>query len=296
MRPTTPVLLIFLIITLATTLPATLLTTLNAPDSLRVGERFTLEVALEAPSDADITPPTLGPLGQFELLGIEHEPPRDNNATHRYTLRFAAFESGDLTIPELPFAIGDSTLFSSPQPLSITSVLTPLSTLNDIAAPMPVRPGVWDIVLPLLALLLAAYILWRVRWRRRQPVDQDIATQDTRPAWIVALEMLADLRQQEYLEHDEMVPWYFGLSMVMRTFIERHTGVNAVEMTTSEILRGLPELSHRQRVIEFLRTADGIKFARRQPPAGDASAAADWLESYLHSFERAEQTKEQPHD
>ena len=272
---------------LAATLAAGLPTALQVPDSLRVGQPFTLNVQLEAPAEAEITPPALGPVQQFELRAVHHDTPRGKGTTHTYALRLAPFETGELTVPALPFAVNGTTQYTIPQSVTVHSVLQDNATLHDIAAPVPVRPRLWDYLLPLLALALVALLVWRLRKRQHAAQDELTEPADTRPAWQVALEMLSSLRQQGYLERDEMVPWYFGLSMVTRTFLERHTGINAVEMTTGEIVHALPDVPQRQRVVEFLRTADGIKFARRQPPAGEAAQAAEWLEGYLHSIEQS---------
>jgi len=265
---------------------------LNVPDSLHVGERFTLMVTHTAPADSVVTPPALGTVNQFELLDIEHTHKRDgDNTRHTWVLTLAAFDTGALTVPPLAFAWNGGSYVSEPQQVNVLSVLTPTSTLGDIAAPVPLRPRFWDYALPLLALAVLAAGAWYVRRRLRRPAMPDIGPVDNRPAWIVALEMLASLRGSGYLEHDEMVAWYFGLSYVLRTFLERYSGINAVEMTTGEIAAALPELPMRQKALDYLRAADGIKFARRKPPAGEASAAADWLQGYLESFEKAEEAR-----
>lgn len=67
--------------------------------------------------------------------------------------------------------------------------------------------------------------------------------------------------------------YYTGLTDILREYIDRRFGVNAVEMTSSEIIDALKHNSETQLVndqlSEILAVADFVKFAGQRPLADD---------------------------
>ena len=78
----------------------------------------------------------------------------------------------------------------------------------------------------------------------------------------------------------------------MRSFLEETYRFPALEMTGREIAvslnrRNIPKA---QEIREFINYCDLVKFAKREPSAGEIEENTLWLRNYLLSF--SEQTRE----
>jgi len=181
--------------------------------------------------------------------------------------------------------------------LNIESVITDSTkTIKDIAAPIQVNLKFLDFFIPLLLLVLIVIIIkLLVKYFKslKQPlIEQEII--DDRPAYVIALELLNELKKDDLLKKEDFLNFYFKLSYILRLFIKLHYNINSIEMTTSEIRSNLVLDDHKEKseILEFLNKADLIKFAKAVPTETEAKNAMKWLEVYLISFEKEQKTEE----
>ena len=205
------------------------------------------------------------------------------------------YELGAHEVPAVavPFvrAAGD-TLLRTTQPLAL-EVISARSEgedqLRDIKPPVFVRGGVplWVVVaIGLLALVLCAFggvWLWRRRTRPPQPPPP--------PEPIDYAAEFARIAACGLLERGEFKTYYSLLSENLRRCLEEHLKIEAMEQTTSELADALQEAeveaALRQPILDYLREADLVKFARFHPALEAARCAPDAGLALLRAIEAA---------
>ena len=145
---------------------------------------------------------------------------------------------------------------------------------------------VWVLILAAVALLLA-YLKW---WRKgKNPLRR---VKKRLPPYEEAVKRLHMLKGMQLWQNGREKDYYTGLTDILREYINRRFSVNAVEMTSSEIIDALKHNAETQLVndqlSEILAVADFVKFAGQRPLADDNE----------RSFQRAvnfvDATKPQP--
>jgi hypothetical protein len=261
----------------------------------RVGDVFVLTVTAVHLRTVAVNLPSALNLGPFQVLEKLPEVDADlgNGKLRRdFQLRVAAYEPGDLTLPgvELTYlnARGEArTTVAAPIDVKIHSVLANENDpqLKPNAGPVPVVQRDLMLVYVLLALLLVALGLGLgfalKAWLRRRAL-RAVPPPPPRPAHEVALEKLDRLRAEDRLARGELKEFYFILSEVVREYLGRRYGFEALDMTTSEILAllralpGRPVAERTESDLEaWLRGCDLVKFAKYVPDAGEAVNALE---------------------
>lgn len=136
--------------------------------------------------------------------------------------------------------------------------------------------------------LLIASVVGVVVWlkKRGQYVEPP------RPAHLIALDALNNLRKQGLVESGQIKEYYFLVSNILRHYIEGRFGLMAPERTTEEFLDELQKatvLNQPQKDIlsKFLMHCDMVKFAKYNP-------SGEQIERVLETaFDFVEQTKPQ---
>jgi cell division protein YceG involved in septum cleavage len=143
----------------------------------------------------------------------------------------------------------------------------------------------------LAALLLAALvglIIWLVhKYNIKMP--NPFRQKEAIPPHVEAIKALEALHHQKLWQNSRFKDYYSGLTDILRRYIAARYEFGAMEMTTDEIvatLRGqeLPDKSRRN-LVEILRTADLVKFARVIPDEQYHEQA------YLDAYYFVEETK-----
>jgi hypothetical protein len=272
---------------------------LEKPPKLYVGTPFHVLIDITTNIADSIFAPEIDTLDIFILKNIHSVDKIDNDKkVTRLDLTFQPFDTGEFTFPPLEFAVktADSliVLHTSEFQLNIETVLTDSSQIiHDIADPLKVNLGFWDYFFPLVAIILLVFIIkMLLKLLRKKPVE-DLSTRiiDERPPYLIALELLNNLKKENLLQKGGFLNFHFRLSFILRLFIELNYHINAVEMTTNEIRQNLILQDHKEKnqVLEFLIFADKIKFAKFIPEIKDSEKELRWLEKYLESFKKEEE-------
>ena len=271
------------------------------PPKLFIGTPFHVLVKLTTSIEDSVFAPQIDTLDIFILKGKikEQETIENDKKITNLDLTFLPFNTGEYTFPELEFAVksADSLhiLKTSPFILNINSVVADSAqAIRDIAAPVSVKLGFWDIAVPIviLAILISLIIYLKKFLRKKEQFISQPKITDNRPAYIIALELLEKLKRKKLLEKGDFLNFHFQLSYVLRLFLELQYKINAVEMTTSEIREHLQleDFKEKSGILEFLNFADKVKFAKYIPSLQESESALEWLENYLKSFEKKENT------
>ena len=271
---------------------------LEKPPKLYVGTPFHVLIDITTNQSDSIFALEIDTLDIFILKKIHSEDKiEEDKKITRIDLIFQPFDTGEFTFPPLEFAIKTSdslfVLHTSEFQLNIETVLIDSSqTVRDIADPLKVNLGFWDYFFPLITIILLVFIIrMLLKLLRKKPVE-DISTRiiDDRPPYLIALELLHNLKKEKLIKRGDFLNLHFRLSFILRLFIELNYHINAVEMTTSEIRSYLQiDLKEKSKILDFLIFADKIKFAKFIPELKDSEKELKWLEKYLRSFKPEEE-------
>ncbi|MGL5920417.1 MAG: hypothetical protein ACRCZQ_07955, partial [Bacteroidales bacterium] len=121
--------------------------------------------------------------------------------------------------------------------------------------------GIWIILLILIALK---------KYRNRKAGILPVApAEPLLPADVEALQALESLKQAKLWQTGYEKEYYTRITDTLRRYLERRFNINAMEMTSSEImdtLRGSDEVKEvKNQLRNILETADYVKFAKMSP-------------------------------
>ena len=244
-----------------------------------VGDRITLTLAVEHPVEATVEWPDSFTMAPFEVLDAAVTAPRieGERATTSARLALTVFELGEVEIPALEVEVvgpdGTVEAFSSDRfAVEVVSVgADEGGDIREIRGPFAVPISALRLGLLLLLVLVPALLAWLLyrRWRPGPAEDSVERAPPPRHAHEIALEELAALERSPLLAEGRVKEFHIQLSEILRVYIERRFMVEALEMTSREILDGLERAGAGPRVRDplrvFLGECDMVKFAKVRP-------------------------------
>ena len=249
------------------------------PAQIAVGDRARLVIEVEHDPGASVAWPAPESLGPFEVLERRIGEPRveGGRAVSGAELVLTAFELGDLEVPAVEIDVLDAdgsvtTVGTDPWPVVVASVgLDGGGDIRAIKGPLDIPLSVLAI-LPWLAgiALLAgiAYWLWR-RGRARAPDGTLAPAEPPRPPHETAYEALRTLEAERLPDRGEIKTFHIRASDIVRAYVEGRFGVDALEMTTGEVVDGLRGQEVDATVLldlrRMLERCDLVKFAKDRP-------------------------------
>jgi hypothetical protein len=166
-----------------------------------------------------------------------------------------------------------------------TAVGDEIPTLSDlrpatgpVELPEPAAGSLWWLFGACL-LIVGLLLGWR-RWRR--PSRKQVPKLS--PFELAYLE-LDELLDGDLSERD-VKRFYVELTAIVRRYIERTTGVRAPEQTTEEFLREISGFAtftsdERERLQQFLESADLVKFAAQRPDKRDIEQSFERAKAFI---------------
>ncbi len=219
-----------------------------------VGERLRYTITVTHPAEGRIELPAVrGNTGSFEVLAhdVRTQPRRGRRTVLTHTFTLAAFVPGDDSLPPQRVeyhAPGDTAtivLHTPPTAVRVVRVAGDADDLADITGVERLSRGVpWGLLLLLLAsgLALRAWLRRKKTLPKQRPmVAPPSPPPPSVPPDLEALEALRVLEARGW-EHDPRA-FVFALSEIIRRYLGRRYGIDALEATTGELLertRGLP--------------------------------------------------------
>lgn len=199
-----------------------------------------------------------------------------------YTLTLQPFDPDTVTLPPLRVACGTDTAETRALVLKVLPVeLDSLTTIHPMEGPVAYPAKWYDwvpqwvsdywpwiiIAIGLIAAAVAAWIYFRrggtVMVRRKRIV----------PPYELAMHRLGQLRERRLAESGHEKEYYTELTDILRQYLEGRFGINAMEMTSTEIVRSLraneTTRMSADRMRSVLEVADFVKFAKMRPLPDD---------------------------
>lgn len=197
---------------------------------------------------------------------------------YQYRIMIQAYAPGDLTFQPFRYVADGDTFSSSHLSLKVLPVeLDSLETINPMKSVTNESRkwydyipdyAVWVILgLALLGVIIALIVLYRkngtIIVRRQKPIDP----------YEEAMRELKVLRERRLAESGQEKEFYTSLVDILRTYLERRYGINAMEMSSTQILDTLRHNAetrdNQPRIKQILEIADFVKFANVRPMPDD---------------------------
>ncbi|WP_019538361.1 hypothetical protein [Proteiniphilum acetatigenes] len=269
------------------------------PTEIMIGEQALINLKVITPKDKVIH----FPVYEKEIVpGIEviaMLPPdtliENNVMTLNFKYVITSFDSTLYHVPHIPIFDGTDTIYSNSFGLKVTSPELTDSTLaylekinkgetdsidfeqlqlNDIKS-VRKAPFVWTdylwilwIVLGVILILgLIGFIIYLVLKKKKK--GYFFKPPEVLPAHVRALNELDKLKAEKIWQQGREKDFYSRLTDVLRIYIYEREGINAMEMTSGEILNEIRKATDVESVYENLKqilsTSDLVKFAKYKP-------------------------------
>ncbi len=253
--------------------------TLNVIDSSHAGEVIDLP---ESGAEADA----------FDFIDVKCD---TTPAGYKYNMLIQAWYPGVLTFSPFRYAVGEDTVESEiltlkvmPVPIDSTKTLNPMESVANpprawydyIPEWMP-----WALMGLLLAVLIALgvylYIVYRktgtIIMHKPKPIDP----------YAEAMAALGRLRASRMAESGKEKEYYTTLIDILRRYLDLRFGINAMEMSSTQILASLRHNNETRgdqpRIKQILDLADIVKFAKVRPMPDDNIKSFNTVEQFVES-------------
>ena len=215
-----------------------------------------------------------------------------------------SFDSGFYSIPPIKAVLNNDTFATEPLslkvvPMQVDEENLDLKDIKNVWSPRFVLfdyiPSyVWIILLVLLLIGVGVYLYIKYFRNRTQ---QDVIAEAEIIPHEKALEELYKLKEEKLWQSGQEKLYYTQLIDILREYIDSRFSINAMEMTTTEILASLRANKETKLVEANLKTilevADFVKFAKMRPLPEDNEAsmrnAIKFVESTIPQTEEVEE-------
>lgn len=225
------------------------------------------------------------------------KPSKKGWQTFSQTLTITSFDSGSFYFPQILFLykkIGDTANYS----VLSDSVLLNVNTvkvdttkeIKDIKGPIS-APFTFEEALPYilvgLGIILLIWLSIYIYSKRRKGEIIFGKAKPVIPAYIVALEALDVLKNKKLWQNNKVKEYYTELTEIIRNYIEKRFVINALEMTSDEIIESFytielnSELKDKLRLM--LQTADLVKFAKASPLPNEHDKSYETAKAFVEN-------------
>ncbi len=275
-----------------------------------VGDLITYTLTITYDSTIELEPPPLGAnLGAFDVKDYQPDVVTeldDGRIQSKSVFVLSTFTTGKYIIPPVPVVFtlpdgGKKILLSEAVPITVESLL---QNVGDSADIKPLKAQyefqrdytpyyLWGGLGLLVLLIVAGLLWWRLRKRKKmaEPVD-------LRPAWEIAFERLAILKEKRLLREGNHKLYYIELSENLRWYLGRMYQKNVLDMTTGEYMAQFEEVALPHAVydetLSFLRYADLVKFARLEPKLDRCQQDFDTVHAIVEQVRAEYERQRQP--
>lgn len=259
-----------------------------------VGDQINFTLTAEQLATAKVIFPELKDsiIGQIKVLSA-HKPDTIKNTNNyirvirKYTI--TSFDSGDYTIPALPFKIesanGTDSIFSNTVFLGVRNAEAPKGKepIFDIKSVLKVPYTfieilTWAGIIILILLVIGLIVYVILKRRNNAPIFK--YEKPAEPPHVIAFRELDDAKAAKLWQQGQIKQYYSRLSEIVKAYFERRYNILAVESTTDEVLeyfKGKDDKLYVE-IEKILRQSDLVKFAKAQPMPNENEEA--WQIAY----------------
>lgn len=230
------------------------------------------------------------------------------NLRIRYEIPVQSFDSGYYRLPAFEFVAGVDTFRSNRVELKVypfpnVTAETPIADYASVAEPenksiFDTLPdwlvNYWWIIVLVVVAAAAGWWLWR-RYKR----EGHILPKKPEPTpYEAAMTALQVLKAKKLWENGMEKEYFTDLTDILRTYLYRRFGINAMEMTSRQILAALSSNKEtkdkRPMIRQILDMADFVKFAKVRPLPADNVASFENAEKFVEETQPVEKPEQEP--
>ena len=218
----------------------------------------------------------------------------------KFDFTIQAFDPGEVTIP--PFAVlpapGADTAFSNVVTFKVLPVdVDSLATIHPMASVVSAQSRWYDyipnwLIWLLAGLAVAAAAVWAYFTFHRHRVVVEERRKPVVPPYELAVQRLNDLQQRHLPENGHEKEYYTRLVDILRDYLQGRFGINAMEMTSTQIVKALRDNPQTRMTADEIRAvltvADFATFAKVRPLPDDN------IRSFNRAISFVEQTRPKP--
>lgn len=287
--------------------------------SIMMGRIDTLRLIVQRDADRQGVFPLFNKISQagfVTLLGdtVELGVPRmdtvkreGNRITERLVVPVQVFDSGYYKLPPFIYLTASDSVASNQVELTVVPVKVgendAIADYNDIVDPSD--KSFWDWVpdwiyelwwLWLLLIVIVAAVAYFGKKYRRTGKFISLPEKPQPKPWTVALERLEKLKAKNLWENGMEKEYFTELTDILRDYLNARFGINAMEMTSRQIMQTLADQSDvrekRGYVRKILDVADFVKFAKVRPLPSDNVEAFENAVNFVKETVEVEQPAE----
>ena len=275
------------------------------PSEILIGEQASLKIELTQDKDDKVSWPQFSDtiatnVSIIAKLATDTISLPDNRISITSEYLVSSYDSGFYYIPEFVFETTSQKVTSNPVGLTVNTVQVNEQT-DDIHAEKDIMSAPfswielaqWSGIGLAIILIIAIIVLLLMRFVFKKkvtiiPEEPEVIL----PAHVVALEKLEQIKTEKIWQQGQIKQFYTQLTDVIREYLSRAYSINAMEMTTDEIValvkknKDLDEI----RIVlkEMLELSDLVKFAKFIPLENENEKAV------LDAFMIVEKTTKEP--
>lgn len=219
---------------------------------------------------------------------------------HNYTI--TSFDSGAYVIPSYAFHTTGGDVKTQPLTLQVATVAVDTTkAAYDIKQPLAISYTFWDwlrdnwiwVVGALAVILIIGGIIYYLRTRPKK-VEIIEPPKPVIPAYVTALQKLAELRDKKLWQQEQTKQYHTELTDVIRDYLESRYAIQAQEQTSDEIFASLRYMDiteeNRNLLRQMLILADLVKFAKEKPLPHENEQSLDNAVAFVNNTRQVVQT------
>lgn len=241
------------------------------------------------------------PWNGLDVVGVDSTSTVANGRrTIDYDFTVQAFDPGTVTLP--PFAVlgseGADTAFSNVVTFKVAPVdVDSLETINPMESIVSPATRWYDyipdwLVWTLLGILIVAMAVAAYLLLRKRKIEVEIRHSKPVPPYELAMSRLSNLRARNLPENGHEKEYYTELVDILRDYLQGRFGINAMEMTSTQIVKALRSNNETRMTADIVKSvlsiADFVKFAKVRPIPDDN------VRAFTRAQDFVEQTKPAP--
>lgn len=214
-----------------------------------------------------------------------------------------SFDSGLYTIPPFVYVAGKDTFTSNALALKVMPVdVDSMATINDYAGVVKPHTRIWD-YLPdfivdywwifLIVLLIAAGVFVWLRYIKGKKAIPLVPKKKPVPPYELAMQELNRLKSEKLCENGHEKEYYTRLTEILRVYLDKRFGINAMEMTSTQIMQQIRSNDDTKTsapvMKQILEMADFVKFAKVRPLPDDNQKAFANAVTFVENTKPVEQ-------
>lgn len=227
-----------------------------------------------------------------------------NRIQINYQIPLQAFDSGTYRLPQFVYVSESDSARSNALTLNVVPVNVtaddPIAGFAKVADPE--NPSIFDSVpdwlaeywwVILILILAAAALIWGMRRYRKEGT---VLKKKPEPSpYEVAIKKLHELKAKNLWEQGMEKEYFTQLTEILRIYLDKRFGINAMEMTSREIMDHLYNSDIRDKrdyMRQILSVADFVKFAKVRPLPADNIAAYENAVKFVEETKPVEKPEE----